>query len=78
MCIQYRAAEKVTVKDEYPLPRIDDLVGRLRGARYLSPLDLQSGYRQIRIADNDFQITAFRAHEGLYEFLGLMKVHTSS
>lgn len=56
MCIDYCAVSKVTVKDKLPLPRIDGLMDRLRGAKYFSSLDLQSGYHlhhQIRIADSD-------------------------
>lgn len=58
----------MTVKDRDPLPRIDDLLDRLRGARVFSSLDLQSGYHQVRIADGDVPETAFRTHKGLFEF----------
>ena len=53
MCVDYRTLNQVTVKDKYPLPRIDDLLDKLRGAHVFSSLDLQSGYHQVRIADED-------------------------
>ena len=68
MCVDYRALDQVAVKDKYPLPRIDDLLDRLRGARVFSSLDLWSGYHQVRIADEDVPKTAFRTHKGLFEF----------
>ena len=68
MCVDYRALNQVTVKDKYPLPRIDDLLDRLRGASVFSSLDSQSGYHQVRIADGDVPKTAFRTHKGLFEF----------
>ncbi len=68
MCVDYRALNAVTQKDKYPLPRIDDLLDRLRGASVFSSLDLQSGYHQVQIADADLPKTAFRTHKGLFEF----------
>ncbi|KAL3675441.1 hypothetical protein R1sor_025389 [Riccia sorocarpa] len=60
MCIDYRALNQQTVKNKYPLPRMDDLFDQLRGARYFTKLDLRSGYNQIRIADEDVPRTTFR------------------
>ena len=68
MCIDYRALNKQTVKNRYPLPRIDDLLDQLHGSCVFTSLDLQSGYHQIRITDDDVEKTAFRTHRGLYQF----------
>ena len=68
MCVKYRALNKVTVKDKYPLPRIDDLMDKLQGAHIFSSLDLQSGYHKLKIADEDVHKTAFITHKGLNEF----------
>jgi hypothetical protein len=69
MCIDYRALNKVTIENNYPLPRIDDNFDRLAGAKYFSRIDLKSGYYQIRIANEDVEKTACSTRYGSYEFL---------
>jgi len=68
MCIDYRALNKITVKNSYPLPRIDDLLDMLQGAKYFSALDLMAGYHQLRLRDSDVPKTAFKTKFGLYEY----------
>ena len=69
MCIDYWELNKVTVKNRYPLPRIDDLFDQLQGSSYYSKIDLRSGYHQLRVRDEDVSKTAFRTRYGHYEFL---------
>jgi hypothetical protein len=68
MCVDYRSLNDVTVKDKYPLPRIEDLFDQMRGARVFSKIDLRSGYHQMRIRPSDIPKTAFSTRYGLYEF----------
>ncbi|KAD5317951.1 hypothetical protein E3N88_17897 [Mikania micrantha] len=69
MCIDYTELNKLTIKNRYPLPRIDDLFDQLQGSSYYSKIDLRSGYHQLIIQENDFPKTAFRTRYGHYEFL---------
>nr|GEU47066.1 putative reverse transcriptase domain-containing protein [Tanacetum cinerariifolium] len=68
MCINYQELNKLTIKNKYPLPRIDDLFDQLQGSSVYSKIDLRSGYHQLRIREEDIPITAFRTRYGHYEF----------
>ncbi|GJR34161.1 putative reverse transcriptase domain-containing protein [Tanacetum coccineum] len=68
MCIDYRELNKLTVKNRYPLPRIDDLFDQLQGSSVYSKIDLRLGYHQLRVRGEDIPKTAFRMRYGHYEF----------
>ncbi len=72
LCVDYRALNKITIKNRYPLPRVDDLFDRLRGFNYFTKIDLAQGYHQIWIAEGDVEKTAFRIRYGHYEFVVLL------
>jgi hypothetical protein len=68
LCTDFRQLNKVTVKNKYPLPRIDDLFEQLKDAKIFSKIDLRSRYHQVRIKDEDISKTAFSIRYGHYEF----------
>jgi hypothetical protein len=67
-CINFIQLDKVTIKNKYPLPRIDDLFDQLKDAKIFSKIDLRAGYHQVRIKDEDISKTTFRTSYGHYEF----------
>ncbi|GJX19041.1 putative reverse transcriptase domain-containing protein [Tanacetum coccineum] len=69
MCIDYRELNKVTVKNVYPLPRIDDLFDQIQGARWFLKIDLRPGYHQLKVREEDIPKTTFRTHYGHFEFV---------
>nr|GEZ13262.1 putative reverse transcriptase domain-containing protein [Tanacetum cinerariifolium] len=68
MCVDYQELNKLTVKNRYPLPRIDDLFDQLQGSSVYSKIDLRSGYHQLRVQEEDIPKTAFKTRYGHYEF----------
>jgi hypothetical protein len=72
LCVGYRAPNEVTVKNKYPLPRIDDLFDQLCGACVFSKIDLQLGYHQLKVRECDISKTAFISRYGMYEFMVML------
>ena len=68
MCVDYCQLNDITIKNKYPLPRIDDLFDQLSGAKVFSKIDLRSGYHQLKIHEQDIPKTAFTTRYGLYEY----------
>jgi hypothetical protein len=68
MCVDYRSLNEVTIKNKYPLPRIDDLFDQLKGACVFSKIDLRSRYHQLKIRASDIPKTSFSTRYGLFEY----------
>ncbi|GKG05259.1 putative reverse transcriptase domain-containing protein, partial [Tanacetum coccineum] len=68
MCIDYKELNKLTIKNRYPLPRIDDLFDQLQGSQYFYKIELRFRYHQLRVHEDDIPKTAFKTHYGHFEF----------
>jgi hypothetical protein len=69
MCVDYWSLNEVTIKNKYPLPRIEDLFNQMKGAIAFSKIDLRLGYHQLKIRESDVPKTSFRSRYGLYEYI---------
>jgi hypothetical protein len=68
LCVDYRKLSEVTIKNKYPLPKIEDLFDQLNGAKVFSKIDLRNGYHQLKVRESDIPKTAFTTRYGLFEY----------
>ena len=78
MCINYKSLNKISMKNRYPLPQIDELIDNIKGAKFFTKLDLKSGYQQIPIASTNVWKMDFKTKEGLFEWLFMPFILTNA